>query len=288
MSLIHGMIRVLARVISVLSIGWKHAVLIMNTGRICRLAARSLVRLTVAVSLVQASLAATTEEKFSLFQTKTKAYTNVTVTSKTKAYVMILHASGMGSIPVADLTPELVEKLGYAAAAKTPKTNSLSASIGRLTSGLHLPEVKVISQTWHNTLPAMMERYHLTSSDLYTYLAILFGVYLVTCYCLGSICRKAHSEPGFLVWLPLFQLFPMLRAAKMSRWWFLIFCTPAFLLAHIAWCVNIVKARDKSPWVALFMVVPVTTMFAFFYLAFSRSKPLLEAPRYKSMALQVA
>ena len=260
----------------------------MNTGRICRLAARSLVRLTVAVSLVQASLAASTEEKFSLFQTKTKSYTNVTVTSKTKAYVLIMHASGMGSVPVADLTPELVAKLGYTSAAKTSKTNSLSASIGRLTSGLHVPQVKVISQAWNNTVPAMIQRSHLSSSDVYTILAILFGVYLVICYCLGSICRKAHSEPGFLVWLPLFQLFPMLRAAKMSRWWFFLFCTPAFILAHIAWSIKIVKARDKSPWVALFMVAPPTTLFAFFYLAFSRSTPVLAAPRYKSMALQVA
>ncbi len=289
----------------------------MNIVRLCRVATRRLTWLALGAALVQCSQAAVREETFDVLQTKTRAYTNVTVTTKTKSYIFIMHANGMGNIPLADLPAQILQKLGYAAAPES-KTNSLSVSISRIASGIHLPPVKTFAQNWRKQLPAMAQ-IDLSSSDQYTVLAIIFGVYLAICYCLGSICRKAHSEPGFLVWLPVLQIFPMLRAARMTGAWFLAFSAPLIgaialtflwnahvpavelwtaciyaavsLLAFVAWIcwfVNIVKARGKSLWVALFLVLPVTNLFAFLYLAFSRSKPVLEAPRYHSMALQTA
>jgi hypothetical protein len=88
--------------------------------------------------------------------------------------------------------------------------------------------------------------------------------------------EKAGEDAGFLVWLPVFQVFPMLRGAGMSAWWVLAFFVPILnIVASILWCFKIVEARGKSVWIAICLLLPVTNFFAFLYLAFSNG----EAPR---------
>jgi hypothetical protein len=41
------------------------------------------------------------------------------------------------------------------------------------------------------------------------------------------------------------------------------------IIAQILWCVKIVQARGKSVWVTILLILPVTNLFAFLYLAFS-------------------
>ena len=56
----------------------------------------------------------------------------------------------------------------------------------------------------------------------------------------------------------------------MSGWWFLAYLLPFLnLVAFILWSVNITKARGKSGWVILFLILPPTYFFAILYLAFS-------------------
>jgi hypothetical protein len=84
------------------------------------------------------------------------------------------------------------------------------------------------------------------------------------------ICKKAGHTPGLLVWLPVFQLFPLLRAAGMSAWWFVAWLLPLLnIVAFILWSVKITKARGKSGWVAVFLILPLTSFLAILYLAFS-------------------
>lgn len=40
-------------------------------------------------------------------------------------------------------------------------------------------------------------------------------------------------------------------------------------IASIVWCFRIVKARGKSLWIAVLMLLPITNLFAFLYLVFS-------------------
>ena len=56
------------------------------------------------------------EDKFDVLQIGTQTYSNVTVTTKAKSYIFLIHAAGMTSIKVSQLPPDLQEKLGYGAA----------------------------------------------------------------------------------------------------------------------------------------------------------------------------
>jgi hypothetical protein len=53
------------------------------------------------------------EETFPVLTIGTQTYTNVTVTTKAKNYVMLMHSTGLANIKVSELTPELRDKLGY-------------------------------------------------------------------------------------------------------------------------------------------------------------------------------
>ncbi len=67
------------------------------------------------------------DQTFDVLQIGTRTYTNVTVTTKAKTYVFLLHSSGMANIKVAELPPDVREKLGYVDAEKAKAaTNSPS------------------------------------------------------------------------------------------------------------------------------------------------------------------
>jgi uncharacterized membrane protein YhaH (DUF805 family) len=84
---------------------------------------------------------------------------------------------------------------------------------------------------------------------------------------------KVGQAPGFLVWLPILQMIPALRAAGMSGWWLLAYFVPLVnVVVAIVWSFKIARARGKSPWVAVGLLLPVTNIISFLYLAFSDVK----------------
>ena len=115
-------------------------------------------------------------------------------------------------------------------------------------------------------------------------------IYLFHCYCFMLICQKAGHPPGPLVWIPVVQFLPLLRAAGMSAWWFLAHLLPLLnLVTFVLWSVNIAKARGKSGWVAFFLILPFTSFFAFLYLAFSTGTAAAEEDAEPEvMSLQAA
>src|SRR5258706_13377628 len=53
------------------------------------------------------------EQTFEVLQIGTHTYRNVTVTTKSKNYIFIMHSTGMENIKLADLPPDILAKLGY-------------------------------------------------------------------------------------------------------------------------------------------------------------------------------
>ena len=249
----------------------------MNAYRNSRCAAVWLVPLAVAAGLIfPPATVGAVEESFPVLQTRTAAYTNVTVTTKAKDYVFILHASGMTSLKVAELPLEAQQQLGYAVAASAKaSTNTAAAWAKREIARIDVPQVKALGremeQKWGRGSPlALSPRALLGSTVLWAVLGGMLLLFLFHCYCCMLICRKTGNEPGVLVWLPVLQLFPLLRAAGMSGWWFLAYLVPLVsLVPTILWSLKIAKARGKSVWVGILLLLPITNFFAFLYLAFS-------------------
>lgn len=237
------------------------------------------------------------EERFALLQIGTRTYTNVTVTTKAKTYIFILHAAGMTSIKTAELSPELKQQLGYAVAGGGKGgTNTAAVWAKREIAKMNVPQIKALGlrlgRNWRANPPAGLSAIGLTGPKLvFAVAAIALLVYLFHCFCCLLICRKTGHPPGALVWVPVLQLVPLIRAAGMSGWWFLGYCIPVLnIVAQVLWSFNIAKARGKSVWVGVLLLLPIASLFAFLYLAFSTgaTPEADEEPESKIMTLQTA
>ena len=273
----------------------------MNAYKVHHCVADRLLWLSLAALLLRPLGAeGTTEEKFEMLQIGTRTYTNVTVTTKAKNYIFVLHAAGMASIKTAELPPDLQEKLGYAAPVAKVSTNAATAWAKKELARMNVPQIKdlgkQLEQTWGGQPAARLTAMGLIGPKLnWTTLGIVIGLYLLLylfyCYCCMLICQKAGHPPGVLVWLPFFKLVPMFRAAGMSCWWLLAFIVPVLnLVPLILWPLKIAKARAKSVWIGVLLLLPVTNLLAFLYLAFSdgAAESDDEPPEPKVMSLQTA
>ena len=226
-----------------------------------------------------------------------RMYTNVTVTTKAKNYIFIVHTGGMTSIKPSELPPEVQEELGYATAGGSKgATNTAAAWAKREIAKVNVPQVKELGkqleQKWRGKSAARLSVMGLAGSTLIiAVVGIVLLIYLFHCYCCMLICRKTGKPPGILVWVPVVQLLPLLRSAGMSGWWFLGYFVPVLnIVTQVLWCFNIAKARGKSVWVGVLLLLPFTGLFAFLYLAFSNGAAADEdeEPEPKIMTLQAA
>jgi hypothetical protein len=240
--------------------------------------------------------AGATEEILDQLQVGTHSYTNVTVTTKSKEYIFILHSSGMTSIRVSELPSETREKLGYADLTPKPRTNSPAVWAKHTLSRLETPQLKGVeeklSNAWHEQLKSSVSKLPpLTIRSIALCTAGLLALYFFFCYCCMLICQKAGNNPSFLIFIPALQAFPLLRAAQMSGWWCLAYLMPGInLVAQIIWSIKIVQARRKSGWVAFWLLLPITSVPAFLYLAFSNGvvEPKRTARPVQIMTLETA
>ncbi len=240
--------------------------------------------------------AAAVEEQFEVLQVGTHTYTNVTVTTKARSYVFVLHSAGMANIKVSDLPTEIRRKLGYFTEAEKAKAQTSSAANWAKTelTRIEPPQVKqarveLVQKYSGYTQEDARRLVQAHSRLILGILVASLAVYLFFCNCCRLICKKTGHEPGILVWLPVLQIFPLLRAAGMSPLWFLAFLI-GFLspLAVIVLSFKLAKARGKSAWVGFFLLLPVISIFAFLYLAFSDAKPVKEQRNLELMNFEAA
>jgi hypothetical protein len=248
----------------------------MKAARLMGNMAPMIIRLILAMGmLVPGVVRATLEQSFDVLQIGTTTYRNVTITTKNKNYIFLVHSAGMASIKVSDLSSDVLEKLGIQdPKVAVVKTNTPTVWAKQTLAKLDTPDVKQVRAQLEGIFGSKtLSRFQappLTRNELILAGAALFTLYLFHCYCCLLICRKAAGEPGALIWVPLLQLFPLLKAARMSPWWFVGFLIPGLnLIAQIFWCVRITQARGKTFWVALFLIFPLTSPLAALYLAFS-------------------
>ena len=238
------------------------------------------------------------EMKFDVLQIGTHEYKNVTVTTKSKSYVFILHSEGMTNLRIAELPEDVLQKLGYQNPnAPKVQTNGPAVFVKQTIAKLDLPQVKTAEEqfktAWNNSpAGARLPIPEISKSLLAGVAGALALLYIFYCACCRLICLKAGGKPGILIWFPLLQLIPMLKAAGMSLAWFLAYLVPVLnVIAHVLWCFKIADARGKTAFVGFLLLLPVTSFFAFLYLAFSNGHSTEKAPasgRIEIMTLETA
>jgi hypothetical protein len=218
--------------------------------------------------------------------------TNATVTTRNKNYVFILHSGGMGNYKIATLSEEELQTLGCLAATKPrTETNSATAWAKGTLANLQTGRVKELEESVKSRLPSASTLVELNPLTLCAIGACLLLFYAFFCYCSMLICQKAGTEPGALVWIPVLQIVPLVRAAGMAPVWVLAFIIPVLnLVAQVVWSFKIASARGKGVGVAILLLLPLANLLAFMYLAFSENpRPSqTEKPESRIMTLETA
>lgn len=232
---------------------------------------KSILAVLVSLSAVFPSTASEQEVSFPVLTIGTQSYTNATITTRNKDYVFLMHAGGLVNLKLANLAPEDRAKLGLAPASQADKQGWTRKVLAK-NPVKEVQEIKsdlsTIAQDSGFTLPAVAPSRNL----ILAVCGILLFMFLFWSYCSALICQKTGNPGGVLVWIPVLQLIPMLRAAGMSVWWSLAFLVPILnLVAQIIWTIRIVEARGKGLLCTIFMFLPVTNLFAYLYLAFSEA-----------------
>jgi hypothetical protein len=241
------------------------------------------------------------EQTFALLQTKTGTYTNVTVTKKTKEWIFILHSAGVCNVKATDLPTDARIALGYEEAPKIGPDGKVLAAPAAKSAGfaarlphinLKLADVEKFAADWRVNRKEKEAEIQAFFAANPMVISIILGistvVYIFLSICFWLICRKTHIAPGPLVWVPFLQLIPLLRAANMPRVWFFGYFVPIInIIPIIMLSIKIVKSRGKNPWVAFLLIMPPTALFAFLYLALSRSAPV-EIAKTEILALETA
>lgn len=231
--------------------------------------------LAAVVILMPVRVRCQTEQTFDVLTIGLRTYTNVTVTTKAKKYVMLMHSQGLANIKVADLSPELRQALGYAPVEEdAPKTKGEAVKkwASQKLASLQIGQVRAmelnVAKTWQqHAMPTRIPFIGNGKPSLQVIIAAASGAllgWMLLCYCLNNICRNAGKQSSALIWWPFLQVFPLLNAAGMSGYW--IFLPP---IASLVWCFKISAACGKSVLTGICLLLPGLSLLAFFYLAFS-------------------
>ena len=100
--------------------------------------------------------------------------------------------------------------------------------------------------------------------------AIGLAVYVFFCFCYKRICEKTGHQPGVLIWIPIVQLIPLLRVARMAEWMIILLLIPLVnIVVFVMMWTKICQARGKSPWLVILIFVPIANLVFIPYLAFA-------------------
>ena len=206
-----------------------------------------------------------------LVKTKTETYVNVTLISKTATHAFVQHSRGVANVKLVELDAATLSSLGILTSELevVPAAGAADADIGFLVVGEgQKGRLSGISPAVGRLLAT--QGLALSRAVVVSVLGGFVLAFLLFSYCAMLICKKTGQKPGILVWLPVAQAVPLLRAAGMPVWWLVVMLVPVVnVVAHVFWCLNISKARGKGIVTAILLMLPGTNLAAFLYLAFS-------------------
>jgi hypothetical protein len=234
---------------------WRHFVIVMGL-----------------MSSVSSFAASPVDETFDTLSAGTNVFSKVTILNKTRNDVFFTHAKGMTSVKVKDLDPATQLKLGYQVEPPKPSTVEQVlqvANVQEVQEQLEAdPRYQQAEAILSDHLGDALEKWDDRAS--YIVIGTITFVYLLFCFLCRCICVKTGNPPSLYIWLPLLKQIPLFKAAGMSPWWILSNFVPVLpLVAYVMWSFNIVKTRRKHLLFAVMLLLPLTNVIAFLYLALS-------------------
>ncbi len=106
-------------------------------------------------------------------------------------------------------------------------------------------------------------------------LIIVLAIYVYASYALYVIAKKTATANPWLAWIPVANVFLMLKIAGKAYWWFLLLLIPLVnIVVGIYIWMRVAAARSHPSWVGLLMILPFVNLIVLGYIAFADNKAL--------------
>ncbi|MCA9398376.1 MAG: hypothetical protein KC618_01420 [Candidatus Omnitrophica bacterium] len=109
------------------------------------------------------------------------------------------------------------------------------------------------------------------NADAEVALAIPVIAYILLCFPLMRIAQRLNIKNPWLAWIPILNIFLIIKMAGKSLWSFIILLIP--IIGFIYWIILWMEICDlfqKPKWLGLFFIVPGINILLIIYLAVSR------------------
>jgi hypothetical protein len=103
------------------------------------------------------------------------------------------------------------------------------------------------------------------------WLVVVGGMYVYMGLTFSAIARKTRTEPTWLAWIPVANIYLLLKCAQMSPWWILAFFVPLLnAVAMIMAFWKVCERLHKPGALSLLLLVPLANIILLGYLAWSK------------------
>lgn len=101
-------------------------------------------------------------------------------------------------------------------------------------------------------------------------LLIVIAMYVYMAIALMKIAQKTKTPSAWMAWVPILNLYLMVKIAQKPGWWFLLLFVPFLniIISVLLWA-QISKRLERPEWLGLLILVPVANIVLPGYLAFS-------------------
>lgn len=154
----------------------------------------------------------------------------------------------------------------FSASSSLSNTIASSSSITKNNSDHLIAQDSNVDSPNLRTYDSLSEEEKALFSKIILFVSI-FGlvVYVFSCFCMMKIADKLEIPNSWLAWIPIAQIWVMVRAAGKPGWWLILFFVPFvnFVISLIV-LFTIPTSLGKSSLYGLLPFIPVLGVFLYF------------------------
>ena len=106
---------------------------------------------------------------------------------------------------------------------------------------------------------------------LWIMIVLFVFVYAFNCFPMMKIAQRLEMEESWWAWVPILNIFLPFRMAERPLWWALLILVPIVnLILIVIVFLDIVRRRNQPGWHLVFWLLPLTSSFYPYYLAFCK------------------
>lgn len=98
------------------------------------------------------------------------------------------------------------------------------------------------------------------------------AIYIYAAYCVYTIAKKTNTPNEVLAWIPIANLYLMVKIAKVSMWWLLGLVIPylnIIAIAYVWWKIS--EVRNRPGWWGIVMLISPVNLVLLYFLAFKEA-----------------